>query len=246
MAGSTLVIRPQPDADQDVALLARYGVPAVASPVMRGGEVPFHLPEASLFDGVIFTSRHAVDAMTRDPAVTAWTGKTAFVVGAATAAAARQVGFAKLVQGSGGGVGLVPLIRKAFGGSTPPLFWPSAEDIGFDMTVALGKPGFAVTRCPVYRMTPVTRLTASARDRLDAGRIGAVIAMSARSIGLLRRRMADDCPQAPLSGISLIAGSDGIARAAGDGWREILVARTPRRHRLLAIAVLRHRRDRRE
>ena len=31
MAKMTLIIRPQPDADRDVALLMRYGVPALAS-----------------------------------------------------------------------------------------------------------------------------------------------------------------------------------------------------------------------
>jgi hypothetical protein len=41
----------------------------------------------------------------------------------------------------------------------------------------------------------------------------------------------------------LIAGSDQIASAAGDGWREVLVAKQPRRLRLLAIAALRYARD---
>lgn len=246
MAGHTLVIRPQPDADRDVALLRRHDVPAVASPVTCGAAVPFRLPDARPFGGVIFTSRHAVDAMMRDPAVTTWTGKTAFVVGAATAAAARQAGFAEIVQGSGGGAGLVPVIRQAHGGLSAPLFWPSAQDIGFDMVAELATFDFAVIRCPVYRMDAAIGLTAAAKDRLDAGQIGAVVAMSARSVGTLRRLVADQCPQVLLDRISLIAGSDGIARAAGGGWREILVARAPRRTRVLAIAVLRHRRDRRD
>jgi len=70
---------------------------------------------------------------------------------------------------------------------------------------------------------------------------GALVAMSARSVRLWRDAM-DAAGRSP-DRISLIAGSDTIAAAAGDGWREIFVARYPRRSRLLAIAVMRYRRD---
>jgi hypothetical protein len=46
-------------------------------------------------------------------------------------------------------------------------------------------------------------------------------------------------------GIVVIAGSRAIADAAGQGWRDVLVAKRPTRARLLAIAALLYdRRDR--
>jgi len=41
----------------------------------------------------------------------------------------------------------------------------------------------------------------------------------------------------------LIAGSSAIVAAAGGGWQSVYTARQPRRSRLLAIAVLSHRRN---
>ena len=46
MAKMTLIIRPQPDADRDVALLKRYGVPALASPSMKRLHQTHELPES--------------------------------------------------------------------------------------------------------------------------------------------------------------------------------------------------------
>ena len=84
MAKFTLDIRPQPDADRDVDWLNRFGVQAVASPVMSSAPV---LPPSSAHDlgnpadfiGIIFTSRHAVDAVAKTADATTWISKPAFV-----------------------------------------------------------------------------------------------------------------------------------------------------------------------
>ena len=60
MAKFTLIIRPQPDADRDVSWLNRYGVPALASPVMIGAPVSspslaHYLEIPADFTGIIFT-----------------------------------------------------------------------------------------------------------------------------------------------------------------------------------------------
>jgi uroporphyrinogen-III synthase len=86
MAKFTLIIRPQPDADRDVGWLNRYGVPALASPVMIGAPVSppslaHDLGNPADFTGIIFTSRHAVDAVAKTADATAWISKPAFVVG---------------------------------------------------------------------------------------------------------------------------------------------------------------------
>ncbi len=54
MAKMTLIIRPQPDADRDVALLGRYGVPALASSSMTGVPQLNELPDASKNFPVLF------------------------------------------------------------------------------------------------------------------------------------------------------------------------------------------------
>ena len=256
MAKSTLIIRPQPDADRDVLWLQRYGVPALASPVMRGTALAHDLPDPAGYDGVIFTSRHAVDAIRQSPKAAAWMMKPAFVVGTATAAAARDAGFSRLITGNGGGAGLIAPIRQAgalsgtssgvatgtsFGVATGRLVWPSAVDISFDMAAAL--PDFDVERVPVYQMVAAAGFTPAITNALDGQKIAAVIAMSPRSIQLFRAAIAAAGQDAALASISLIAGSNAIASAAGSGWKKVYTARHPRRSRLMAIAVLRHQRE---
>ena len=157
MAKFTLVIRPQPDADRDVDWLNRYDVQALASPVMSSA--PVLLPSSAHdlgnpadFIGIIFTSRHAVDAVAKTADATTWISKPAFVVGSATAATAKQAGFKNIIIGSGGGAGLVEPIRQAVTNANlanpqrASLLWPSAREVSFDMTVAMRRYDIAVQR----------------------------------------------------------------------------------------------------
>ncbi|HBV78294.1 MAG TPA: hypothetical protein DEB58_01380 [Alphaproteobacteria bacterium] len=259
MAKFTLIIRPQPDADRDVGWLNRYGVPALASPVMTGASLlpsslahdldePGDLGDPADFNGIIFTSRHAVDAVTKATDAATWVTKPAFVVGSATAAAAKQAGFTDIIIGSGGGAGLVEPIRQALAdnNSAQPqkasLLWPSALDISFDMAAAMRHHDIAVQRLPAYQMVANANLAPPVRDALAKGFITAVIAMSPKSIQILRANIDAAGVDSARKNIDLIAGSDAIAAAAGDGWKHVYESRHPRRSRLLAIAVLRHRR----
>ena len=253
MAKFTLIIRPQPDADRDVRWLNRYGVPALASPVMVGAPVlspslAHDLGNPAVFTGIIFTSRHAVDAVAKAANAGAWIPKPAFVVGSATAAAAKQAGFQNIIIGSGGGAGLVEPIRQALADTNRAklqkanLLWPSALEISFDMAAAMRLHDIAVQRLPAYQMTVNASLAPPVRAALAKNCISAVIAMSPRSIEILRANMDAVGLGSARNKIDLLAGSDAIAAAAGDGWNHSYTARHPRRSRLLAIAVLRHRR----
>ena len=259
MAKLTLIIRPQPDADRDVALLMRYGVPALASPSMKRMHRTHELPESVNFSGIIMTSRNAVEAITKFDKVSADTGRWAklpvFVVGSATAAAARDAGFSNIIRGTGGGAGLLAPIScyftekigkqengKSFN-TNLPLLWPSAVEISFDMVAALATHGVAVQRLPVYQMIANDALDSTITDKITEGAIAAVVAMSPRSVQIFRRNLDAAGKASSLAGMVLIAGSSAIATAAGGGWQTVYTARQPRRSRLLAIAVLSHRRN---
>ena len=239
MRRTILTVRPAPDGDLDVAALARRGVPALAAPMMS----PSYLAppaDAGPYGGVIFTSRHAVTGWLTcggdrpDPDLLS---RPAFAVGRATGRAARAAGFRDVRVGHGGGGGLVQLITAAQDGVTGPLLWPAAMHRGFDMAEALA--GIAeVTLLPVYEMRETTGLPEAAAMALEQNEVLAVILMSARSARLFRARLKDAGHSASIAGMAIIAGSEAIAAAAGDGWAEIFVARRPTRARLLAIAAL--------
>ena len=251
MAKTTLIIRPQPDANRDVALLKRYGVPALASPSMKGVQQQYELPDPDGFSGIIMTSRNAVDSIKGSvhASTSAWTKLPVFVVGATSAAAARDAGFSNIIIGTGGGAGLVAPIRRYITNRIGKknignlcLFWPSASEISFDMVAALAGHDIVVQRLPVYQMIANHSLDTTIMDRIGEGAIAAVVAMSARSIQIFQKNLDAAGKSCFLAGMVLIAGSAAIAAAAGDGWQAIYVAQQPRRTRLLAIAILRHRR----
>ena len=205
MAKMTLIIRPQPDADRDVALLMRYGVPALASPSMKRTHRTHELPESVNFSGIIMTSRNAVEAITKFDKVNADTGRWAklpvFVVGPATAAAARDAGFSNIIRGTGGGAGLLAPISRYFTekigkqengksfNTNLPLLWPSAVEISFDLVAALSTHGVAVQRLPVYQMIASAGLDSTITDKITEGAIAAVVAMSVRSVQIFRRNL---------------------------------------------------------
>ena len=91
-------------------------------------------------------------------------------------------------------------------------------------------------------MTANADLAPPVRAEMAKNCITAEIAMSPRSIQILQENMDAAGLGSVRNKIDLIAGSNAIAAAAGDGWNHVYAARHPRRSRLLAIAVLRHRR----
>ena len=107
MADLIITIRPEPDASRDVDWLQRYKVPAMAVPVMYAKQQPFNLPDASLFQAIIFTSRHAVAALADVFKHVSLRSLPVYAVGRKTALAARQAGFEQVTSGPGDGKGLM-------------------------------------------------------------------------------------------------------------------------------------------
>ena len=233
MTSYIVSIRPQPDADLDVAALARRNVPALACPVMAPDYdlIPLNR-NAGEFAGVIFTSRHAVTGFINGATGSGWQDLPAYCVGRATARSAAKAGFTRIVTGHGGGRGLAPLIRRDASAMCSPLFWPSATQISFNMTTELASD-----------IAPVGGLSPSLIEDLQNRRVGGVIMMSARSAMLFTAALEKAGLEAARPHITVIAGSKAIADAAEGGWQDCLVARRATRARLLAIAsLLYHRR----
>ena len=237
-----LTIRPGDDAEQDALALRRRGVDAVAAPVLTITYVPLILPPASGFAGLIFTSRHAIDAFcvacNRSIADTEWADKPVFVVGHATAARARLAGFTSVITGSGGGAGLVPHIRQHQASGDGIFFWPAAAQKSFDLVAALRPHAIDVTCQTIYQTDPQASLPPAIIEAISDDQISAVISMSARTSHAFVELLQTHNLWHHRRSMILIAGSKGIADAAGDGWQKIYVARRPKRTRMMAIAVM--------
>ena len=240
MTDFILTVRPAPDGASDVATLGRRGVAALAAPVMEAAYLDASPLQPGAAGGLIFTSRHAITAFLDcfDGGLpSGWFSLPVFAVGRATGRVARRAGFQDVTVGAGGGAGLVPLILARHDLRLAPLVWPCAKHRGFDMKAALA-PLIEVMTHPVYDMIPVCQFDSTVITMLGDGRIAGVILMSVRSAKLFREMLARHDLEPQIPHITLIAGSEAIAAAAGPGWREEFIARRPTRARLLAIAAL--------
>ena len=241
MSGVVLCARPQPDCDRDVAALSRRGVAALAGPVMKMRPIEAAISrDTDMPGGIVLTSRNALDGFlgaVGGVAPETWRARRVYAVGRATARAARLAGFRDIETGMGGGAGLVPLIVRDAPAMTGGLLWPCAVHRSFDVAAAVER-HVAVEAVPVYEMLAMDALPAQVEGRLRAGDIAAVVLMSRRSAELLRGLVDEAGFAANRAAITVLAGSDAIARAAGGGWAEIITAKRASRSRLLAIATL--------
>jgi uroporphyrinogen-III synthase len=251
MADFIITIRPEPDASRDVDWLRRYQVPAMAVPVMRAEQQSFDLPDTPPFQAIIFTSRHAVAAIAGingiasiDKVATlgALRSLPVYAVGRRTALAARQAGFDDVTTGPGDGNALVPLMVANLNPNAGDILWPSASIISFDIASRLADFGYSIRQIPVYAMVATKHVSDDLPARLAACSSAAVVAMSARSMDLFLQMLNTSQFAVYRKRITVIASSKVIAAAAGSGWADIIVAKAPRRSRVLAIATLIHHR----
>ena len=243
MADFIITIRPEPDASLDVDWLRRYQVPAIAVPVMRAEHQSFDLPATPPFQAIIFTSRHAVTAIAdmasinKIDALSALQSLPVYAVGRRTALAARQAGFDQVTTGPRDGNALVPLMMANLNPDAGAILWPSASIVGFDAASRLADFGYAVQQIPVYAMVATKHISNYLLAQLATCSSAAVVAMSARSMELFSQMLNNSRFALYRNRITVIASSKSIAATAGSGWADIVVAKAPRRSRILAIAV---------
>tara|TARA_R110002012_G_scaffold27229_7_gene87587 strand:- start:6209 stop:6973 length:765 start_codon:yes stop_codon:yes gene_type:complete len=99
-----LVTRPQPGADRTAARLSQLGHEAVVMPLFEASVTASmdDLPTATEIGGLIATSARAFDMFgNQSVSESGYSGITVYAVGAATAQAARDAGFAHVHEGGG-------------------------------------------------------------------------------------------------------------------------------------------------
>jgi len=109
MTPRLLILRPQPGAGATAARAAALGFDAIVAPLFAIEPVAWEPPGAGGYDAVMMTSANA--ARMGGGGLDAWRGHRLYVVGAATAAAARTAGFGEIVTGSRDAAALIAQAR---------------------------------------------------------------------------------------------------------------------------------------
>jgi uroporphyrinogen-III synthase len=150
-----LLTRPEPDATRSAAALRRRGHTVVAAPLMR--MQPLAAEFSGTFAAVLITSANAARAIAGDARAGELRALPLFAVGARSAEAAREAGFADVTSADGALADLVRRVATQVRGGTR-LLYLAGEDRTGDLAGDLGRHGIAVETAVIYRVAPLDAL----------------------------------------------------------------------------------------
>jgi uroporphyrinogen-III synthase len=189
-----LVTRASGEADTLAERLKAAGHEPVVHPLTEIEWLDAGDTDWASFDAIAVTSRNALRALVRSPD-RAMLSRPLIAVGPGTAALARDLGFAHVIEGPGTARQLPAFIAArglagASGAGAKRIVYAAGEDLAFDLAGALADLGCAVETQTVYRARPVARLDAGAARDILAGALDGVILMSPRTARLYRGLLA--------------------------------------------------------
>jgi uroporphyrinogen-III synthase len=232
MKPRVIVTRAEPGASLTAGELAKRGVDPILAPIFRieaTGGVP---PDPAAFQALLFTSANAVRSFSASPA---WLTKTAFCVGAATAAAAQSVGFVRCPHANGDSHALLALVRAQLLPADGRLLHVRGVDVAGDLFGQLGGLGFSTDLLITYRSVAARTLPAAAVTALqdDAPCPLAVLFHSPRGAELGASLLRADAGRLHAAFISEAAARAGAAAA----WASVGIAEQPSDKALIATAL---------
>lgn len=228
-----LITRPSPDNRRTAEAVRARGHTPLLAPVIAF-EASGALDLSGSYDGVIATSANAVRALRGHHDAARLADLPFFAVGAATAAAAREQGFARVLAGAGSATDLHGLVARHFNNPAGVrLLYLAGADISHDLAGSLAREGFAVQMRVVYRMMPVTPWPAP-QDGDLGGAFDVVLHYSAQSARLFAQSAERSALHAVVLSAAHLCLSEQVARVLrGAGYRHVAVAAQPNEAALL-------------
>jgi uroporphyrinogen-III synthase len=226
-----LVTRPEPDAARSALVLRQRGHAVIVAPLTR--LEPIAADFAGPFDAVLMTSANAARAIASHARLGALKPLPAFVVGARSAAAAREAGFGKVSSADGA---LGDLVRLATARLRPGarLLYLAGEDRAGDLAAALRPHGLAVETAVIYRAAAYETLPREIADALDA--LDGVLHYSRRGAAILTQLAARAGLDDGILRLAHYCLSEEVARPLRDaGAARLHVAARPDEEALFAL-----------
>lgn len=229
-----LVTRPQPDANRTATRLRALGHTPLVQPMLSPEYLPLDI--SGVPAAIAVTSRNGVRALAFLPNAARWTRVPVFTVGAATAEAARQAGFANVRSANSDSAALADLISAVLDPAAGEILYPAAEDRRPDLERILPQRGFRVRVAVAYRMTPARSLSPQVAAALAARQVDGVLLYSARTATVFAELIA----AAGLNDALAAAGIYAISRATADAaaWPDpsrLRIAGEPSEEAILAL-----------
>jgi uroporphyrinogen-III synthase len=227
-----LVTRPRAESAELAAMLATRGIAAIIEPLIEIHYRSEPAPDLAGAQAILCTSANGVRALAR---LSGERGVPLFTVGDASAARARDAGFARVESAGGSVVDLARLVCERLDPAGGRLLHVAGSTIAGDLAGALRGAGFAVDRAVLYEAHPSAGLGAETLRALNAGIVDFALFFSPRTAAIFAR-LADRAEAAEamrfVTAISLSEAAD--AALGGLPFRERHIAPRPDQPSLLA------------
>lgn len=218
MSAAVLVLRPEPGASRTAERVAGLGLVPIRFPLFTLKPGVWSPPDAGAYDAVLLTSANA--ARLGGPSLAAFHQLPAYVVGAATARAARDVGFRDVRQGGGNVAGTVPLM---VGARHVHVLHPCGDSVRpYDPL------GLRIDQRVVYGTVSIGDAAGLAAVLPPQGPLCALVHSPRAGERLAALVQPDVRPRIGIAAISAAA-----ADACGPAWRAMAVAGAPNEDALL-------------
>lgn len=171
-----LLTRPQADSRDWRTKLQAYGATVTIDPLLTIELLP--PAEIPTCQALVATSRNALRALARSPALPQAIRFPIFTVGPATTALARDLGFTTIHEGPASAHDLVPVIVQHAKPAAAPLIQLAGDKLAFDLATALAPAQLTLDRLTVYRSMPASSLQEATIRQLASGAIDTVMLMS--------------------------------------------------------------------
>jgi uroporphyrinogen-III synthase len=229
---AVLVTRPQPDDEATAIQLRARGIEVLTAPMLRFEELAFQDDADARYGAIIVTSANALRGIEHHLAGSRLLGLPLFAVGEHTAAAARRLGFDRVISADGGAGALRDRVLAAVSGreltKDTPLLYLAGADLARDLAGELGERGFSVVTHTTYRMNPVSSLPRQVCDAFAAHRVKAVLHYSRRSARSFLQAARSEGVEISALAVPQCCLSEAVASIMRDsGAPRVLVAATP-------------------
>ena len=228
-----LVTRPRAEAVALAEALAMRGIEALIEPLLDIHYRDEPAPDLAGVQAVLCTSANGVRALAR---LSGDRGIALFAVGEATAARARDEGFAQVESAGGNVEELARLAGRRLRPDAGRLLHVAGSDVAGDLAGMLREEGFAVDRVVLYDARPVPGLSAPTVAALQSGLVDFALFFSPRTAAVFTRLAEQAGVGAAIRGVTAVSISAAADRGLGDlAFRGRLVADTPDQNALLAV-----------
>ncbi|HOV03029.1 MAG TPA: uroporphyrinogen-III synthase [Hyphomicrobiales bacterium] len=231
-----LVTRPEPDGAATAEALRARGHEVLHDPMLRIVAEAGTEPLPAGIAAIAVTSANAVRALAARADFAALVGLPLHTVGGATARAARDAGFSRIVSADGNVDDLLELVAGRLDPAAGPILYACGRDRTGDLEQRLAARGFDVRLLVAYCAEAAPRLAEATSTALAAGAVDAVLLYSRRTAEIFLANLAAADHIEAARGIRMLCLSEAVAeplRAAG--FTDIAVADRPKAEALVAL-----------